>query len=247
MSGNQTLQKNIQTEELVYRDNDVTLKAFVARPGDKTTKSPAVLISHAWDGRNQAMCEEAKLMAALGYIGIALDNYGDARVGKDRDENQKMMMPLVEDRAKLRQRLLAGFKAAKELQGVDAGKIAIAGFCFGGLCALDLARSGADIKAAISFHGLLSAPSNLANEEIKAKILVLHGHDDPMVPPPQVQQFQDEMTKAMADWQVHVYGKTMHAFTNPEANDPDFGTVYSEVAAKRARRSANDLLADIFA
>jgi dienelactone hydrolase len=247
MAGNQTLQKEIATEEVTYKDGDVTLKAYVARPEGKETKLPAVLISHDWSGRGEAMCEEARLMASLGYIGVALDNYGDARVGKDKDENQQMMMPLVEDRAKLRKRLQAGLEAVKKVQGVDTSKIAISGFCFGGLCALDLARSGADIKGAVSFHGLLGAPEKLANEPIKAKILVLHGHDDPMVPPAQVQQFEEEMTKAKADWQVHVYGQTMHAFTNKNANDPGFGTVYSEVTAKRARRTANDFLADIFA
>ncbi|HEY9681561.1 MAG TPA: dienelactone hydrolase family protein [Oculatellaceae cyanobacterium] len=247
MADNQTLQKGIETEELVYQDGDLKLKAFVARPEGKETKLPVVLISHAWDGRGQAMLDEAKLMASLGYVGVALDNYGDARVGKDNDENQKMMMPLVEDRAKLRKRLQAGLEAAKKLEGVDTSKIAILGFCFGGLCALDLARSGADIKGAISFHGLLGAPEKLANEQIKAKILVLHGHDDPMVPPAQVQQFEEEMTKAKVDWQLHAYGQTMHAFMNREANNPSFGTVYNEVTAKRARRTANDFLADIFA
>ena len=113
MAGNQILEKGIAAEEVTYKDGDVTLKAYVARPEGKETKLPVVLISHAWDGRAEAMCEEARLMASLGYVGVALDNYGDARVGKDKDENQAMMMPFVEDRAKLRKRLQAGLEAVR--------------------------------------------------------------------------------------------------------------------------------------
>ena len=121
------------------------------------------------------------------------------------------------------------------------------GFCFGGLCVLDLARSGADVKGVISFHGLFNAPENLPNEPIKAKVLALHGQDDPMVPPEQVAALQKEMTNAGVDWQIHAYGNTMHAFTNPEANDPGFGTVYNAGADKRSWIAMKNFFEEIFA
>jgi dienelactone hydrolase len=113
------------------------------------------------------------------------------------------------------------------------------------MCVLELARSGADILGVISIHGILSA-SEVVNDGIKAKVLCLHGHDDPMVPPEQVLAFETEMTEAKADWQVHTYGNTTHAFTNPAANNPTFGTVYKESAEKRAYQALDNFLTEIF-
>jgi len=121
------------------------------------------------------------------------------------------------------------------------------GFCFGGLCALDVARTGADIKGAASFHGLFSAPGNTAGKKIKAKIIAFHGWDDPMVKPDAVKAFGEEMTAAGADWQIHAYGGVMHAFTNPAANDPAFGTVFDKRAADRSWESFKLFLGECFA
>ena len=110
---------------------------------------------------------------------------------------------------------------------------------------LELARSGADVAGVVSIHGIF-APGNVANEDVKAKVLWLHVHDDPMVPPEQVLALETEMTEAGADWQVHAYGNTLHAFTNPHANNPDFGTMYKKVAEKRAYQSLANFLDEIF-
>ncbi|MEE9356744.1 MAG: dienelactone hydrolase family protein, partial [Methylococcaceae bacterium] len=134
----------------------------------------------------------------------------------------------------------------KLLPWVDDKKIAALGFCFGGLCVLDLARSGADIKGVISFHGLLSAPDNTEGNAIAAKVLALHGYDDPMSSSEQVAALQKELTKSGADWQFHSYGNTMHAFTNPIANDPDFGTVYQSDADRRSWLTMKNFLEEIF-
>lgn len=146
----------------------------------------------------------------------------------------------------LQRRMEAALAAVKLMPWTDGGRIAAIGFCFGGLCALDLARSGADIKGVVSFHGLLGAPEHTQNNRIKAKVLALHGHDDPMVPVEQVIAFEQEMTRAGADWQLHVYGNTMHAFTNPMANDPGFGTVYQKDADRRSWQSMKNFLEEIF-
>ena len=123
--------------------------------------------------------------------------------------------------------------------------VAAVGYCFGGMTVLELARSGADMLGVISVHGLLGA-GNAPNSAIKARVLCLHGHDDPMGPPAQVLDFETEMSTADADWQMHVYGGTQHAFTNPAANDQQLGTVYNMRAHSRAHRSIADFLAEVF-
>jgi dienelactone hydrolase len=153
----------------------------------------------------------------------------------------------MEDRAKLQQRMKAALNTVKLLPWVDENKIAAIGFCFGGLCALDLARTGVDIKGVVSFHGLLGTPDNTKGNKIKAKILALHGRDDPMGLPEQVLAFQEEMTQADADWQFVSFGHTVHAFTNPVANNPDFGTVYQADADRRSWLAMQNFFTEIFA
>ncbi len=156
------------------------------------------------------------------------------------------MMPLVNDRAALQRRLLAGIEAAKAHASVDASKVAAVGFCFGGLSVLDIARSGADVRGVVSVHGLFF-PNGLEKKKIVAKVMALHGNDDPMVPLEQVTGFMKEMDQAEVDWQLHAYGGTQHAFTTPGANDAEMGTIYSERATRRALRSIDDFLEEVFA
>jgi dienelactone hydrolase len=228
-------------------DGDVVLEAFFAFDDSISTRRPAVLISHAWAGRDEFANDKAKKLAELGYVGFALDMYGKGIVGESREENSKLMQPFIQNRAVLQQRIKAALSAVKLLPWVDDSKIAAMGFCFGGLCVLDLARTGVDIKGVVSFHGLFNAPDNIHNTPINAKVLALHGYDDPMALPGQLIEFQNEMTKAGADWQVHSYGQTMHAFTNPVANDPNFGTVYKPEADSRSWIAMQNFLTEIFA
>lgn len=240
----------IVSNTLVYLDGDVVLEAFFAFDDDLAGRRPAVLINHAWGGRDDFVAEKAKKLAALGYLGFALDMYGKGVLGSGPEENAKLMQPFMSDRAMLQKRIhaaLAALAAVKLMPWADDGKIAAIGFCFGGLCVLDLARTGVDIKGVVSFHGLLGAPDNIKCNRIKAKVLALHGNDDPMAPVEQVIAFQREMTDAGADWQLHSYGNTMHAFTNPVANNPDFGTVYQPAADRRSWQSMRNFLEEIFA
>lgn len=231
---------------LTYQDGDIVLEGFYAFDDAVAGRRPAVLISHAWLGREAFVEGKARRIAGLGYLGFALDMYGKGIVGANVQENARLMQPFIDDRLMLQQRITSALKAVKQLPWVDDQKIAAMGFCFGGLCVLDLARTGADIKGVVSFHGLLGAPGNTQENKIKAKILALHGRDDPMVPPEQVLSFQEEMTQADADWQFISYGNTMHAFTNPVANDPGFGTVYQADADRRSWRAMENFLAEIF-
>ncbi|HCO58992.1 MAG TPA: carboxymethylenebutenolidase, partial [Porticoccaceae bacterium] len=137
-------------------------------------------------------------------------------------------------------------EVAREQAEVDASNIAVMGYCFGGLCALDLARTGADIKGAVSFHGLFDAPDNIPTPDIKASVLCLDGHDDPMTPNEKVVALQRELTEAGVDWQLHTYGNTLHGFTNPEANMPEMGIKYNAVADRRSWQTLENFLADLF-
>jgi dienelactone hydrolase len=236
----------IVSKTIEYQDGGVLLEAFVAFDDGFTEPRPAVLINHTWAGRDNFVADKATKIAALGYVGFAVDMYGKGVLGSSPDENAKLMQPFIDDRQMLQQRMKAALEAVKLLPWVDGSRCAAIGFCFGGLCVLDLARTGIDLKGVVSFHGLLGAPGNTGGNVIKAKVLALHGHDDPMGSVEQVIAFEEEMTRAKADWQLHSYGHTMHAFTNPVANNPKLGTVYQPDAERRSWQSMQNFLAEIF-
>lgn len=238
----------MQTKTVDYQDGDTTLEGYVAWDDSISGPRPAVLVGHDWTGRRDFATAKAEEMAKLGYVGFALDMYGKGVFGADGDVegNSALMNPLAGDRAALRARMQAALAAVRSLDVVDGSKVGAMGYCFGGMCVLELARAGADVGGVISIHGIFS-PGDVPNETITAKILCLHGQDDPMVPPEQVLDFENEMSEAGADWQVHSYGGTMHAFTNPAANDPGFGTVYNAAADKRATQSIQNFFDEIFA
>lgn len=233
---------NPQTKHVEYMDGDVKCIGFLAwndTPGAK----PCVMVAPDWRGRTAFSENKAIELAKLGYVGFAVDVYGEGQVGTNADENAALMNPFMNDRMQLKQRLLATLEAAKSFEEVDASQIAIVGFCFGGLCALDLARAGANIKAAISFHGLFEA-NGLPDNKVKSSVLALHGYDDPMVKPQAIVELGEELTRAECDWQIHAYGSTLHSFMNPDANAPENGTQYNMVAEKRAWAAATQLLSD---
>lgn len=217
-----------------YTHDGVTLEGYMAWDESRSGARPGVLVSHAWGGRGEFECEKARQLAELGYCGFALDLYGKGVQGSGPEENARLMKPFLDDRALLQSRIAASLELLRAQEEVDAGRTAAIGFCFGGLCVLDLARTGSDVRGIVSLHGLFHPPGNTEGNKIRAKVLALHGHEDPMVPVDAVNALESELTAAGADWQIHVYGNTMHAFTNPHANAPDMGTVYSAGAARRA-------------
>ena len=226
-----------------HYDDSIKLEGYAS--WEKEGKLPLILIFPAWAGRDAFTLKKADMLAKLGYLGFAADLYGNGKVGKTKEENSKLMEPFMKDRFLLQKRMLAILEYAKTLPEADPNRVGAIGFCFGGLCALDLARSGAAVQGVVSFHGLLRGFEE-EPKEIKTKVLALHGYEDPMVPPTEVLAFAKEMSKAKADWQIHAYGKTLHAFTNPEANDPSFGTVYNATAEKRSLQAMKDFFAEIF-
>ncbi|MDG1232170.1 MAG: dienelactone hydrolase family protein [Pseudomonadales bacterium] len=237
----------MHTEVIDYMDGETQLEGYVAWDNNVSGERPAVLVAHDWSGRRDYAKSKAEEMAKLGYVGFALDMYGKGVFGADGDVegNSALMNPLAEDRAALRARVAAALAAVRSLDVVDGSKVSAIGYCFGGMCVLELARAGADVGGVISVHGIFSA-GDVSNEKITAKILCLHGQDDPMVPPEQVLEFENEMSVSDADWQVHAYGGTMHAFTNPAANNPGFGTVYNPTADRRATQSIKNFFKEVF-
>jgi len=185
-------------------------------------------------------------LVELGYNSFVADLFGKKFRGAERDVCFGEMTRLRSDRAALRRRMQHVLETARGLGEVNDDQIVVAGYCFGGQCALDLARSGADIAAAVSFHGLFDPPG-LAPEKITAKVVAYHGWDDPMVPPEKVVALGQELTEAGSDWQIHAYGHIGHGFTNPHASDLQIdGVAYNALAAERSWTSFINLLEELF-
>lgn len=237
----------IQTRLVEYQHGETVLEGFLAWDDSRSGPMPAVAVSHAWAGRGEFECEKARKLAELGYVGFALDMFGKGVRGNSVEENQALMTPFIEDRALLQARINLAIDVLRQQPEVDATRVAAIGFCFGGLCVLDLARSESDVNGVISFHGLFMPADNTAGNRISARVLCLHGYDDPMAPPEQMLALAKELTDAGADWQIHAYGNTLHAFTNPDANDPDFGTVYNASADSRSWDAMRNFLNEVLA
>ncbi|MFT4059051.1 MAG: dienelactone hydrolase family protein [Legionella sp.] len=236
----------MHTSNHIYQQGDHELHGFLTYNTSTKEPRPAVIVTHDWSGRGEFACQKATMLAEMGYIGFALDMYGKAHTAITTEEKSALIQPFFADQAMLRARVTAAFDAVRSLPEVDKNRIAIIGFCFGGLCALELARSGADIKGAVSFHGLLHKTGSMKSGAIKAKILVLHGYDDPLAKPDVVHEFCQEMTEAQVDRQVHMYGLVQHSFTNPQAHDIQSGLIYNEIAAKRSWQAMTNFLQEIF-
>jgi dienelactone hydrolase len=219
---------------------------FFARPPSEVGTSPGVLIFHGGGGLTDHERDRAQMVAALGYIAYAPDLFGETFV--DRGQATKVIGQLVAEPARLRQRTTAALARLASMSDVDPGRIAVIGHCFGGLAALELARSGADVRAAVSFHGRLANVEPARRGEIRARVLVCTGAKDPFCPRDHRIAFEDEMTAAGADWQHHVYADAMHGFSVP-STDPSKqpGCAYHELADHRSWAAMLGLFAEVMA
>ena len=236
----------IQSTIIEYDQDGDSFEGHLAWDDGSAASRPCVIVSHAWGGLGEFERGRANALAELGYAAFCLDLYGKGIRGDNPQENAKLIQPFLEDRALLQRRMNLAVAVAGRQDIVDPGRMAAIGYCFGGLCVLDLARVGGSVLGVASFHGLFGPPGNTDGNEITAKVLALHGWDDPMATPEAAVALGVELTAAGADWQLHAYGNTVHAFTNPQANNPDGGTVYSAAADRRSWRALVDFLEELF-
>lgn len=242
----------MKTETVSYQCGETTCLGHLAYDDSQSGQRPCVIIAHAWKGLDNFVREKAKALVELGYVAFAADLYGNGSQPESNDEAGAMMMPLFLDRKLLRERIVSAYETAAGFDQTDPKKMGAMGFCFGGLTVIELLRSGADLQGVVSFHGLLghtlgemNAPVIPNAKKLKGSLLILHGNDDPMVPSDDVVSIQKEMTNAEVDWQMHIYGNTTHAFTNPAADDAENGMLYNPVAEKRSLQAMNNFFTEV--
>ena len=227
-----------------YHDESTECEGYLSLP-ESSQSVPLVLVAHTWKGRSEFEDQKVVALNNLGYAALSIDIFGGGINGSSVEENQALIEPFVKNRQLFRQRLISAVEFGKTIEGIDASKIALIGFCFGGLAAIELARSGYQLSGCVSFHGLLNQ-SDEPFQKVNTKLLILHGDKDPMVSANQILALQDEMTKSEADWQFISYGNTYHAFTNPAANDIEMGTVYNHDSDMRSWTAMSNFLEEVF-
>jgi len=228
-------QAELRTEVVEYKDRDVTLEGYMAYDDMFQGKRPGVLVAHEWQGHNAYVRRRAEQLARLGYIAFALDIYGKGVLAKDAKEAAALAGKYKKDRKLMRERAAAGLDVLRKHPLVDPARLAAIGYCFGGTVVLELARSGADLRSVVTFHGGLDTPTPEDARNIRGKVLALHGGDDPYVTPAQVSAFEEEMRKGGVDWQLVTYGGAVHGFTNPDnGSDNSKGVAYNERADRRS-------------
>ena len=237
----------IHTESVLYEQGGKTLEGYLAYDDAAEGRLPGVLVVHDWMGLRSSTKKRAEALAALGYVAFAADIYGKDARPADQKEAGAAAGIYKSDRKLMRERAAAGLEVLKKQDKTDSSRTAAIGYCFGGMAVLELARSGADVQGVVSFHGGLDTPDLNGAKNIKAKVLVLHGADDPFAPAEHVTALDDELRQAGADYQIHLYGGAVHSFTEPEAgNDPSKGAAYNESADKRSWEAMKQFFAEIF-
>jgi len=230
-----------------YKQGDTLLEGLSVHDNSTQGKRPAVLIVHQWKGLGDYEKMRAEMLAKMGYVAFACDIYGKGVRPASMQEAAAQAGKYKGDRGLLRKRVKAGLETLLKQQGVDSKHVAAMGYCFGGTTVLELARSGADVAGVVSFHGGLGTPTPEDAKNIKAKVLALHGADDPNVPPAEVAGFEKEMRDAKVDWQLVAYGNAVHSFTDKSAgNDNSKGAAYNEKADRRSWEAMKDFFAEIF-
>lgn len=240
-------QAAIRTQVVEYKQGDTVLEGYLAYDDQVQGRRPGVMVVHEWTGINSYIRQRVQQLAQLGYVAFAADIYGKGIRPENPQEAAAQAKIYRSDRQLMRDRALAGLQVLQQNSLTDVQRIAAIGYCFGGSTVLELARSGANVAGVVSFHGSLDTPNPSDAKNIKGKVLVLHGAEDPLVPPEQVLAFTEEMGNAGVDWQLTAYGGAVHSFTNPEAgNDKSQGVAYNQLADRRSWQDMRQFFAEIF-
>ena len=237
----------MQARDVDYRCGEVNLRGYLALDESTAAPRPGVLVFHEGLGLGEFAMERARRLAGLGYVALAADMFGDRRQASNLKEVATLVGGLRAEPEQLRARGRAALAALATLPQVDAGRLAAIGFCFGGSVVLELAREGADLKAVVSFHGVLATKMPALPGLVKSSVLVCTGVEDPLAPPEQVADFKNEMRiGGVKDWQVIAYGNTLHGFTNPAADGSMMRTArYNEQADRRSWASMKSLFDEV--
>lgn len=243
----------MHTEKILYNHHEAKCHGYLAFDEKISGTLPGILIAHAWRGQDEFVREKAITFAKLGYVGFAVDIYGEGKHTSDNNEAPKLMAPFFLNRKLLQERANAALDALRKHPKVDASKIGAVGFCFGGLVVYELLRSGADVKRVVCFHGIFASERDgheaklmPIHPHIKGSLLILRGSEDPFVTQSELQEVQKELTRANVDWQIYTFGHTMHAFTNPAAQNPQAGTVFHQQSASRSWLAMQNFFDEVF-
>lgn len=238
----------VKTETVEYKQGDVVLQGYLSYNPSIKGKRPAVLVVHDWFGVSDATKMRAEMLAELGYVALTADIYGKGVRPANSQEASAEAGKYYKDRGLLRARARAGLDYLASRPEADPSRLAVMGYCFGGGTALELARSGAPVKGTVTFHGSLATPTPEDAKNIKGKVLVLHGADDPYVKQEDVTGLMKEMREAGVDWQLVQYSGAVHSFTDKRAgNDNSKGAAYNESADRRSWIAMKNFFAEIFA
>ena len=247
MAGAISAQAKIVTQSVEYKQGDTTLEGYVVYDDAITGAWPGVLVVHQWMGLTDYEKHHAEMLAQLGYVAFCADIYGKGIRPTSTKEAGVQAAKYKSDRDLLRAHVNAGLDELRKQSNVDSKHIAAIGYCFGGTTVLELARSGADVAGVVSFHGGLDSPTPADGRNIKCKVLVCHGADDPFESAKDLAAFEDEMRGAGVDWRLIKYGGAVHSFTQPMAgNDNSKGAGYNEKAGKRSWQDMQNFFTEIF-
>lgn len=249
-SASPSLVSAMETQELTYQTPSTTMKGFIAYPASVSGKRPGVLVVHEWWGQNEYARKRAMQLAELGYVGLAVDMYGEGQQASHPEDAKKFMMEVMGNL----EVAVSRFEAARRLLAndprVDPEKIAAIGYCMGGAVVLHMARLGTDLDAVASFHGNLATQAPMKPDTFHGKLLIAHGGSDPFVPAEQLAAFEKEMQAANASYELSVYPNAKHGFTNPgaTANGEKFGLplAYDAEADAESWRRLERVLAEIW-
>lgn len=237
----------IQKKTIEYKDGDTVLEGYLVYDDAISGARPGVIVVHDWMGFGPYGNGRAEQLAQLGYAALAVDIYGKGIRPKNSDEASKQAGYYKGHRDILRRRAMAGLDALKQESVVDPDRIAAIGYCFGGTTVLEMARAGMPLSGVVSFHGGLATDMPAAKGEIKSKVLVLHGADDPFESPEEIDTFKKELNTAGADWQMVYYSGAVHSFTRKDAgDDPSKGVAYNANADKRSWEAMKIFFDELF-
>jgi len=243
-------QAALREQPIDYRAGDTTLKGYLVWDDKFSGKRPGVLVVHEFWGLNDYARTRARMLAELGYTALAVDMYGEGKIGEHPKEASEFMNAVLSHADVAKSRFVAARDLLAQQPSVDPTKLAAIGYCFGGGTVLMMARAGVDLKAVVSFHGMLSTQTPAQPGQIKARVLVETGADDQMAPAADIEAFKKEMTAAGAKYQVDVYPGAKHGFTNPEADDVArrFGLPvgYNADADKKSWQAMQKLFKQVF-